>query len=84
MSQYCNMTSVKKLFTDIGASKLIVAVGTSDINITGVDVGAHLTKISLSGLIPPNFQILTSGLEQTMVPTLGSYLPEVTPLKFLK
>lgn len=27
---------------------------------------------------------LTSGLEQTIVPTTGSYLPEVVPWMFLK
>jgi hypothetical protein len=29
-------------------------------------------------------KMLTFGLEQTIVPTLGSYLPEVTPLKLVK
>lgn len=31
-----------------------------------------------------SFRALTSGLEQTIIPTSGSRLPEVTPLKFLK
>lgn len=47
MCQYHIMNFTQKASTDIGASKLVVAVRTSDVNVTGVNIGANLFKVSL-------------------------------------
>ena len=75
---------VSRSKTYIRASKIIISRWTGDLDIAGIDIRADLraklvSQSSTTGVTPH-----TSGLEQTMVPTTGSYLPEVIPLMFLK
>jgi hypothetical protein len=68
--------------TYISANEFIRSLGTLHVDVLSVDVGANLK--ALDQILSEHSVALTFGLEQTIVPTSGSRLPDVVPRKFLK